>query len=45
MARYKSRKQKLRFVKGKTVLREKLRRKAHHVVNPATGRGEWKRAA
>ena len=40
--RFKSRKQAIKFKVGKTATKAKLRRKALHVINPETGRSEWK---
>jgi hypothetical protein len=40
--RYKSRKQACKYVGGKTVLKEKQRRKQLHVANNMTGKGEWR---
>lgn len=39
--RFKSRKQQMRFSKGKSSHKAKERRQQQHRVNPDTGRGEW----
>ena len=42
--RYKSRKQRIKFQLGrlKTARKEKERRQTLHIINPLTGRGEWR---
>lgn len=39
--RYKSRKQAVRFSKGKSSFKAKVLRQKNHKPNPETGRGEW----
>ena len=39
--RYKSRKQAVRFSKGKSSMKAKVLRQKNHRTNPETGKGEW----